>query len=117
MATTGSPILRSDDLPSGSAVRPALSTLTTARSSVRSTPSTVAAAVEPSENFDVDLGGVGNDVGVGGDLTVAADDEAGAGGLAAVEHDADADNAWQCLADQRGDVWLVRATMERPMRC
>ena len=41
---------RSDDWPSGSAVSPVLSTLITARSSVRSTPSTLADALVPSEN-------------------------------------------------------------------
>ena len=55
MATTCSPIWRSDDLPSGSAVRPVLSTFRTARSSVRSTARTVAGAVEPSGKLTVML--------------------------------------------------------------
>src|SRR3954454_13767781 len=49
IATTGSPMRSSDDLPNGNAVRPVLSTLMTARSSVRSTPSTLADADVPSE--------------------------------------------------------------------
>ena len=50
IATTGSPILRSADVPNGNGMSPDLATLMTARSAVRSTPRTVATALEPSPN-------------------------------------------------------------------